>query len=113
MSLNVRIVGNRNIWLLLTEHKDLDMLSIIGLISQNTTDILSGAIRQISKPICYNLKQSRVNYAPIYSNAWIAKVIIRLTLIPVHSGGTTSIGNSTWRNIRKSEKLERIQFAYL
>ena len=113
ISLDARIVENGNIWPSLAECKNLDTLSVTSLTSQNTINTLSGAIRQISKPICHNLKQSRMNYTPIHSNAWIAKMIIRPTLIHVHSGGTASTENSTQRNIRKSKKSGRIQFTYL
>jgi len=80
------------------------------LIKPNTTAILHGVTKQISKLTFWDLKLSRTNHAHTCSSTQIVKAIIKLTLTNVFSRSITSTGSGTWKSIKNFTKVENSQF---
>ena len=110
---NVKIVGNGDILLCLVEFKDQSVSSITDLTNLKTIVNLGGVTKPTKKQTHHALKQKKMNYVYMFSNALTAIVIIRQTLIFVCSRNTGLTMNSTTKNILRSMKTGQNQFAQL
>ena len=71
---------------------------------------LHGTIKQITKLTLSDLKQRRMNHAPILLGVPTAETNTKLTPQIVYFGNTTSIKNGIAKNMLNFAKIERSQF---
>ena len=103
MFYNVKTVENGDILLFCTELKVQNASNTMNHTIVNIISTLHGAVRQISRSICPDLKQNKGNHVLTCLNALTAKKIIKQTPIYVCSKSIALTRNSILRNIKKSE----------
>ena len=76
----------------------------------NIIENLVDAARLMPKSICQDWKQKKENHVPTHSSASTVEETILPTLINVHFGIISSIGNGIWENTVRSMKTDLNQF---
>ena len=106
VSPSAKTAGSGDILCFCIRIKDLNVSNAMVHTRANTTDTLCGAANWTSKLTHLDLKWSKRNYVPIFSNVLIVRVILKPTLTCALSGNTSSIENGIQRNIKKSDLTE-------
>jgi len=94
----------------LAEFKNQNMPNVTVPTNLNTADILHSIAKIIASLIPLDWKPSRVNLAPIPSNASTVEVTTKQTLTFVFSGSIGLIANGIQKNSKKSVTLGNNQF---
>ena len=94
----------------LAEFKNQNMPNVTVPTNLNTADILHSIAKIIASLIPLDWKPSRVNLAPISSNASTVEVTTKQTLTFVFSGSIGLIANGIQKNSKKSVTLGNNQF---